>query len=278
MKDTQPRADVQAALEIPKLGHAEAGQQAAAELARTLALLERLADEDWQQPTACTLWNVRDMVAHLAGACAGHAIWSEFKRQYLQNPYMRQAKVKVDAVNRQQIEDRAGATPPELIAELRAVGPKAIRTRQRLPWWLRVIPVPFGPPLGAVPIEYLTDLIYIRDMWMHRLDICRATGRDMALTPEHDGRIVALVIRDVCHKLRGQLEGKNIILELTGPAGGAYCFGQTITPDAIIQMDALEFNWLASGRMGVEQAASKTSIQGDMALATWFLARVEVPY
>jgi hypothetical protein len=48
------------------------------------------------------------------------------------------------------------------------------------------------PLLGMVPLGYLTDLISTRDMWMHRLDICRATGREMVLTSRHNGRITAL--------------------------------------------------------------------------------------
>lgn len=263
---------------IPELTHAEAGHLATAELERTLALLESLSNEDWPQPTACTLWTVQEMVAHLAGACAGYASWAEFKRQYVQNPYVREAVEKVDGVNRRQVEDRAEAAPADLIAELRQVGPRAIRTRQRLPWLVRVIPVPFGPPLGTVPLSYLTDLIYIRDMWMHRLDICRATGREMALTPAHDGRIVALVMRDIEWKLRSDLKDRRIKVELTGPAGGTFEFGDGADLTATIQMNTLDFNWLASGRMTADEAMSQASIQGDPQEARWFLAHTEVPY
>ena len=44
---------------------------------------------------------------------------------------------------------------------------------------------------------YLVDIILTRDTWMHRVDIARATGRPMELTAEHDGRIVADVVRRV---------------------------------------------------------------------------------
>jgi len=263
---------------IPKLTHGEAGGLATAELERTLALLETLSTEDWPRPTACTLWKVQELVSHLAGACAGHASWAEFKRQYVQNPHLPEAAVKVDGINRRQVEDRAGATPTALITELREVGPKAIRTRQRLPWLLRIIPVPFGPPLGTVPIGYLTDLIYIRDMWMHRLDICRATGREMTLTAAHDGRIVALVMRDLGQMLHPELKERRIRVELTGPAGGTFDFGRGSVPSATIQMDALDFNWLASGRMTADEAMSEVLTRGDTEQARWFLAHTEVPY
>ena len=271
-------SSVQEARSIPKLTHREAGQLATAELERTLTLLESLSAEDWQQPTACTLWNVREMAAHLAGACAGYASWAEFKRMYIQNPYIKEADMQVDGINRRQVEDRADASPAALIAELREVGPKAIRTRQRLPWLVRVIPVPFGPPLGTKPIGYLTDLIYIRDMWMHRLDICRATGRDMTLTADHDGRIMALTMRDLGLKLHSQLGGRTFRMELTGPSGGTFDFGQGAAPAVTIQMDTLDFNWLASERMTADEAMLVVSTQGDTEQARWFLAHSAVPY
>ena len=88
-------------------------------------------------------------------------------------------QMMVDGMNERQLADRAGRTPDQLISELRAVGPKGIRTRQRLPWPLRKLPIPWGPPLGTTPVDYLTDLIYTRDTWMHRADICRAAGMRM---------------------------------------------------------------------------------------------------
>ena len=45
-------------------------------------------------------------------------------------------------------------------------------------------------------IAYLMDTIFTRDTWMHRGDIARATGRELVLTPDHDGRIVADVVAE----------------------------------------------------------------------------------
>ena len=75
------------------------------------------------------------------------------------------------------------------------------RHARTTPCLLRTIRVPLPALGGIVPIGYLTDLIYTRDMWMHRLDICRATGREMIQTSHHDGRITALVVRDLVRKL-----------------------------------------------------------------------------
>ena len=55
---------------------------------------------------------------------------------------------------------------------------------------------------------------------MHRLDIARATGRDMVLTPEHDGRIIADVVAEWARR-----HGQPFTLALSGPAGGQWRAG-----------------------------------------------------
>src|SRR5712692_9807606 len=176
--DSVGRPSLSDAASIPSLTHTEAAQMAAVELERFLTLVESLSPADWDKPTTCTLWNVRQVVAHVTGAAASYARWSEFKRQnsfFVQRPYRQAGFSMLDAINQIQVDDRTNATPADLLAELREVGPRAIATRKRLPAIVRAVRLPL-PLLGVAPIGYVTDLIYTRDMWMHRLDICRATG------------------------------------------------------------------------------------------------------
>lgn len=268
----------QNALDILGLGHDEAGKLAATEAERLLKLIEALEDGDWSQPTDCIEWTVRDIVAHLTGGVASQAIWAEFKRQNMGNPYMKEAEMKIDAINRRQLEDRAEATNEELVAEFRENAPKAVRTRQRLPWIVRQLRLPLGPPLGFCSIGYLMDTIVTRDQWMHRHDISLATGREFVVTPEHDGRIVALVICDLSRKLKVKLQGRRIDLLLTGGAGGSFAFGAKGQADAIVETDTSTFNRLASGRLAAKAAMALASIEGDRAIASWFLGQVDVPY
>ena len=266
------------AMRIPALNHAEAGVMAREELNRLLAVFESLSEDDWGQPTDCTKWSVCDILAHQAGAYAGFASWGEFRRTMKAKPGPGQ--MQIDAINAQQLADRAGRSPAELIGELHQVGPKAINTRQRLPWPLRKLRVPMGPPLGTTAVEYLTDLIYTRDTWMHRVDICRATGRPFTQTPEHDGRSVALVLRDLAHKLQAQLRGQSVIYDLTGPAGGRFRIGGLAEPSAILKMDVLEFNRLASDRISAVDAKAQglVTISGDHSFAEQVLSQTSVPY
>ena len=45
-------------------------------------------------------------------------------------------------------------------------------------------------------------------------DICAATGKKMVITPEHDGRLTDLVLLDIAKKLKKQLAGRTIILQI----------------------------------------------------------------
>ncbi|HSN77674.1 MAG TPA: maleylpyruvate isomerase family mycothiol-dependent enzyme [Anaerolineae bacterium] len=279
LKATIPmRDDLIDAATIPALAHEEAGVMAREELQRFLTLVETLSGDDWEQPTDCTEWSVRDILAHQAGAYAGYTSWGEFKRQITAKPAPGQ--MQVDALNRRQLADRAGRTPVDLIGELRTVGPKGIRTRQRLPWPLRKLKVPFGAPLGTVSVEYLTDLLYTRDTWMHRADIARATGRAFAQTAEHDGRVTALVLRDLAHHLKDTLRGRTVMFDLSGAGGGRYRIGTMAEPTVIVKMDVVDFQRLASGRLTSQAAKEqgRVTLSGDRSFGDQVLAATSVPY
>ena len=115
-------------------------------------------------------------------------------------------------------------------------------------------------------LRYLMWVIHSRDTWMHRLDICRATQRAFQQTREHDGRIAALVMRDVGILLQKKLGGRAVRIELSGVAGGAWQVGPGAAA-ATIQMDVLDFNIFASGRYTQEEARALATLAGDTALA-----------
>lgn len=263
---------------IPPLTHAEAGTLSQTEYERTLAVLEQLSGDDWLQPTYCTAWTVRDMVAHLAGAVTGSTSVGEFVRQNMTNPYLKDVTDPVDGINRLQLEERAGKSNAELVAEFRTNGQVAVRNRQKLPWAVRKLRAPMGPALGLTALEYLLDTLYPRDQWMHRYDICAATGKKMVITPEHDGRLTALVVRDIGRKLRGQLGQRGMALCITGAIGGEYLFGQASEPTSTLQMDVYDFHLRASGRITVEAATARAVFGGERSVAEWFLQNMEVVY
>ena len=156
----------------------------------------------------------------------------------------------VDRLNDVQVSERVDRRSSQLLADLRRSGTRGVRARSRLPGLVRRVPVPFGPPLGTRPVGYLTDRIYTRDAWMHRIDLARATGRPLRLTPEHDGRLVA----DVVAEWAG-VHGRPFRLTLTGPAGGTWQHpGGGVDPPEVptIELDAVELVRTLSGRRAAD--------------------------
>src|SRR5258705_759710 len=172
----------------------EARVLAEEEFRRFAALVRELTPEEWGMPTDCTEWDVRAMALHVLGSADAQASVKEFLHQFRRGvPLNKEIDSHhwVDGMNELQIRERAHLSNEEVTAQLTAVGPKAVKGRWGTPGPMRHLPLPFGPPVGWVPLKYLLDVGFTRDVWAHRIDICRATGHDMAPTADHDGRLVA---------------------------------------------------------------------------------------
>ncbi|MBW4437015.1 MAG: maleylpyruvate isomerase family mycothiol-dependent enzyme [Pleurocapsa minor GSE-CHR-MK-17-07R] len=265
---------------IPALTHREAQSMAAEELRRFQALIESLAAEDWERETSCTLWTVKDIVAHQAGHVAGFTSLGAFLRQLspaVLSPYLRKGMSMLDAWNQGQVDARRGHSPAELIAELRGAAEASLRGRDRIPGVVRgpVLPMPgLDQPRS---MGYVFDLIYTRDMWMHRMDICDAAGRSMPMDGGHDRRTVALIVRDLAHKARRGLNGRAAVLVLTGPAGGSYHVGAEADPSATLTLDIPTFCLLTSGRIQAARVLSggRVGLSGDNDFARSLVAYCE---
>jgi uncharacterized protein (TIGR03083 family) len=234
-----------------------------AELERFLVLVKSLGPDDWGKPTACTAWTIRDMLAHQAGGYASGTSYKELIHQYSRLP--KPGQLPEDAVNEIQLSDRNGKSPAELIAELQSAGPIAAQNWAYQFRLVKLVTIPHATA-GRLNMRHLMWVIHSRDTWMHRLDICRATGRKFEQNAEHDGRIAALVMLDVAKALTKKLGGRALVFDLTGLAGGRWQIGPG-EPAATILMDVLDFNIFASGRFSYEQARRLATITGDIALA-----------
>ena len=210
------------------------------EYRRLGALLDELTDEDWHRQTDCTDWTVHDVVAHITGEAVATASLREFLRQAWRGRSLRGDGPLPVGINALQVGERAHLGPVELRRELADAAARSVRARRRLPALVRAAPLPLGPPYGTRPLGYLTDRSYTQDVWLHRVDICRATGRPLVLTADHDGPIVAEVVAEwaVGH-------GQAYRLTLTGPAGGTWSAGSA---GEEISLDAIEFCRILSGR------------------------------
>jgi uncharacterized protein (TIGR03083 family) len=229
--------------DVPPLEREEAMQRAETEIDRLLATVDDLSDTDWMRPTECVEWTVRDTLCHLLGMWELQADPEERARQIkaAAQAAQRSGKLRIDELTALQVSERAHLSPADLRQALHDAAPRGLAARANLPPELRATPYdPAIPGAGMWTFGYLFDVIHTRDPWMHRIDICRATGRELALSADHDGRIIEDVVAEWARK-----HGQPFVAELTGPAGGRYISG---TGGESIHLDAIEFCRILSGR------------------------------
>jgi uncharacterized protein (TIGR03083 family) len=228
---------------VPVLGHDEAMRLAETEYARLLTVIDDLREDDWSRRTDCTDWDVRALLGHVLGMLELQSDVEERMRQVKKAAEVaaQTGGVRLDAMTALQVSEHANLTPDELRRALHDMAPRGLAARCSTTAAQRAAPyVPALPGEAEWTFGYLFDVIHTRDPWIHRVDICRATGREMALSPDHDGRIVADVVADWALR-----HGQPFALTLTGPAGGSFTAGASGDE---LEIDAVEFCRVLSGR------------------------------
>ncbi|HUQ64318.1 MAG TPA: maleylpyruvate isomerase family mycothiol-dependent enzyme [Acidimicrobiales bacterium] len=225
---------------VARIERSEAPGLAAEEYQRLAALAAELSPDDWSRPTPdCPEWTVRDVLAHVAGSMAGTSLREGARQRKLAGHRSKSSgRTFLDEMNELHIEDRARRNDAEIAIELQDRIRSAVNARRRVPGPLRRAPI---PNTDGLTLAQVVDVILTRDVWMHRVDVCRATDRQPELTAEHDGRLVADVVRDWADR-----HGQPFTLRLSGTAGGMFMRAGA-GPD--LDLDAVEFCRILSGRL-----------------------------
>ena len=230
------------------IAHREAMSLQERELECTMRMLRTLDDDAWSTPTDCPEWDIRAMYQHVLGSCEAGASMRENIHQLRRGrAYRKKHGGPLEAaLSEVQVSERAGLGPAQVVERLTAIAPKTVRGRSRIPAVIRnhaKIAVD-GPVFETWKFGYLVDTVYLRDLWMHRVDVAHALGQPLELSTEHDGRIVADVVAEWARR-----HGQPFVLELTGPIGHTYV-NRPDTPGAEqFSLDAVEFCRTLSGRV-----------------------------
>jgi uncharacterized protein (TIGR03083 family) len=227
-----------------RINRPEARRLAEAEFELFAELAASLTSDEWGKQTDCPAWDVRKMSLHVLGSGDAQASVREFAHQMRRGIPMNkliESHHWVDGLNEIQVREREHLSNEELVNQLKAVGPKAVKGRWGTPPPMRYLPISFGPPIGWEPLKYLLDVGFTRDVWCHRIDICSAIDREMHLKPEHDGRLVADIVGEWA-----SIHGQPFDLVLEGPAGGVFSQG---VGGEHVELDAITFIRTLSGRL-----------------------------
>jgi uncharacterized protein (TIGR03083 family) len=256
-----------------------------------IALLRDLGDEDWSRPTACALWSVRDIVAHLLDDDLRRLSFHRDRQPMPPGPPVESYSDLVAAINRMNAEwvSVARRMSPRLLIELlEFTGPQVEALFRSID--------PFAPAHWAVSwagedrSEHWFDVGRdYTERWLHQQQIRDAvgaaplTGR-VWLHPvlELFVRAVPVAYRDVeCDP------GTSVHLAIEGDAGGDWSVrreadgwrlwqGMAPDPAATVRLSDDSAWRLFSKGLSPETARARTRLEGDHALGVVALGALGV--
>lgn len=197
-------------------------------LSTFISTCDGLREAEWELPTACPGWSVREQVAHVlhveehlagigqdeggmpqAGAPEPVEIGTP---EHVRNPVGVWTETGVRAL--------AHLSPDELVTRLREV--LEIRSAQLYSPDLTLDSLVPGLPAGEAPLRHILQL-RLSDIWAHGQDIRAAVGRPGALDSPGAAAFTAHILRRLPDVVLEDVEaapGTVVILESTGPVTG----------------------------------------------------------
>lgn len=195
----------------------------------------------WALPTDCDLWTVRDLVGHVLGSLDTNMSTVRGGLAFARASWRakRNGTEAIDEATKAEVQAYAHVPASELVATFNRLAPRNIAGRRRTPTVLRRVAMTFEG--YRLSLGELASITLTRDLWMHRIDLCRATAQPVEITADHDGRIVEDVVASWAAR-----HGRPFDLRLTGPAGGWW--SRAGDGAESIEMDAVEFCRTLAGR------------------------------
>lgn len=251
--------------------------------AALIQLLESLAPAEWELPTVCAGWDVRDVALHILGGDLGNVA----RRRDGSRSEPAAGEALPTFINRIN-EEWVAATrrlSPRLICELLAFsGPPVFAHLEALDpdapdghvSWARLEPAPNRLDVAR---EYM-------ERWVHQQHIRDATGRPGQTDERFVAPVTAASIWAVPRALAGLPEG-SLAITITGTGGGDWAavyeeggwrLREAAGVQATCRLSVPSDTWWRLVTRGIprEQAASRARIEGEPGLALAALQAVAI--
>lgn len=248
---------------------------------RLLTLLRGLREADWDRPTACALWSVKDITAHLLD--------TSLRRLSFGRDGLRAAPVPPPAtygelvayLNRLNADWTAACrrlSPRVLIELLEGAGPRLHDFLRSLdPHGSALFPVSWAGEAQS-PVWFDIGREYT-EQWLHQQQIREAVGAELLSGREWLHPTLDIFVRALPYTYREVVgpPGLSVRFEISGPAGGAWTLvrnpdgwvlshGRDREPAANVQLDQ-EIAWkLFSKGLSDQAARQHIRIEGDRRL------------
>jgi uncharacterized protein (TIGR03083 family) len=260
-----------------------------------LELLSGLSMDEWQKPTVCAGWSVKDVALHILGGDLGNVSrrrdgfrWTD--RAPDEDPSTSSGQALVAYINRFNngwVEAARRLSPRVLIDLLRFSGPQLFDYFASLNLAATGGVVSWAG-LDRAPV-WLDVAREYTERWLHQQHIRDAVGKP-GLT---DRRFMAPVLATFVHALPFTFQeidappGSTIYLHIRGEAGGDWAIaregsgwtlysGVPVTPDARVGIDqSIAWKLLTKG-IAPEQAEHAITFGGDRRLGTQVLKAVAI--
>jgi uncharacterized protein (TIGR03083 family) len=249
--------------------------------AELISLLRGLGPGDWQRPTVCALWSVRDITAHLLDDDLRRL---SFHRDGQPPPAVgaidgyASLVAMINRMNAEWVAVARRMSPRVLIELLEVTGPMVVELFRSID--------PHAPAYWAVAwageeaSEHWFDVGRdYTERWLHQQQIRDAVGAPPLTGREWLNPVLELFVRAVPVAYRAVVreDGTAVRLVIEGPAGGDWTLrrqagawnllaGRHPAPDATITMSDDTAWRLFSKGLGRDAARARVRIDGDQAL------------
>ena len=242
-----------------------------------LELLANLAPADWERPTVCAGWSVKDVALHVLGGDLGNiAIRRDGVRALSPQPDESLAGF-LNRINGEWVEAARRLSPRLLVEMLADAGPRLFSCLESLDLEAIGEPVSWAGPAPA-PV-WLDVAREYTERWVHQQQIRDAVGRPGQRESRFFGPVVAAFMHALPPALAGAEapEGASVAVQVEGEAGGDWAVsrqvsgwalrvGRPAAPLATVRMTA-DTAWRLF-TLGLTQAetASRLQVAGDARL------------
>lgn len=259
-----------------------AGQQRA-----YLELLHGLDDHDWQRPTICPGWSVKDIAAHLLGGYIGRLSGQRDHYQVLHPADAEPLPAFINRINEEWVSATRRISPQLLTYLSSSISEQIVEFWQNINLNTLGLPVSWAGPEPAP--AWLDTAREFTEYWTHQQQICEATGRNGLTEPKYLGPVIDTFLRALPLTLQEATAPPDSIVQVTvtGPAGGSWSCRRTPdrwelqhqthpSPDAKLKLDA-DTTWrLCTRAITSEHAAEHAHIEGDQHLTAAVLNIVSI--
>jgi uncharacterized protein (TIGR03083 family) len=254
-----------------------------------LELLEGLAPDEWELPTACAGWSVADVARHLLGDDIG--LLSRRRDQYALGSVSidgwDELVAFINAQNALWVQAARRISPRLLCELLRLTGRQVNAYFQSLDPYAPGVPVSWaGPESAPVWLDLAREFT---ERWHHQQHIRDAVGRPGATEPRFLAPVLDAFVRALPYSYRNvaAAEATAVALEIAGDAGGTWSLvreggewrlfeGASQSVQARITLDQGSAWRLFTKGIDHATALERAAIRGDERLAAQMLETVAI--